>query len=474
MDERNFDKETHQRNDVRFDIATGKRVIGLDNLHSTVPLSIRSIRETKNGYQIFWEDGLTSSFSAEWVQDQIIRWKGNEGMHKASKGRTLWTRLSEESFRASNTLTFESLVTDEGMKSALRLIYEYGILLVTNSPIDDDGAGVSVVASAFGGGSVKNSTTILHLYRSGDKVTILPNGTDGPLRTLYGTVWSTSSHGPHGQEAGTSLADSAYGNLALPLHTDMTYCRDPPGLQIFTMVQPAVDGGTSFFADGYSAAERLRQSKPSAFTMLSSTIRRYRSVDFETGWHLEASGPVVSTRNGEVIAVRHNDLDRLPDLPPPHSSDADAQLFYEQLAEAHHEWDSILNNDEFRLDLNLRRGETVVVANQVCTTVLGFRRTRYMFLCARFTNVVVCCCSVVFMVGKAFRLAHRVHGQLQGVMSAKTSSIQGCECKAIEYGETQPFVGNTQGVSEMMCFLFINGLRTVCFCSYGRVATGLE
>jgi Taurine catabolism dioxygenase TauD, TfdA family len=149
----------------------------------------------------------------------------------------------------------------------------------------------------------------------------------------------------------------------LPLHTDMTYHRDPPGLQIFTMAQPAISGGESVFGDGFAVAERLRCTNPEAFDVLSTTVRRYRCIDCATGWHLEASGPVISDVNGEVVMIRHNDLDRLPDLPPADCGDADG--FYAKLQAAHLAWDQILAEDDMRLVVRLQPGDTIVVANQV-------------------------------------------------------------------------------------------------------------
>jgi alpha-ketoglutarate-dependent taurine dioxygenase len=258
-------------------------------------------------------------------------------------------------------------------------------LLVTNTPILDGGAGVAALASALGGGSIKNSTSLLTHYhdrseRRRHNEILLPRGTDGPLRTLYGTVWSTTSAG---QVPGTSIADSAYGHEALPLHTDMTYHRDPPGLQIFTMIQPSSDsgsgGGASIFGDGFAVADRLRRTHPEAFDMLANTVRRYRCVDYATGWHLEASGPVITvvdhnTNNrgrgnnvGEIVMIRHNDLDRLPDLPPPRSSTSshDSDDFYTKLQEAHRAWDEILADDDVRLVIRLQPRDAIVVANQV-------------------------------------------------------------------------------------------------------------
>lgn len=378
MDRSNYDPATLQRSDVPVDAASGKKVLPNDSpyLRST-ECRVKHITKSSDGYRIFWNDGLESVFPLEWMDRERFRWRGDAPtLSHSAEGlstRTLWTGLTEGTFRDTLSMDFDELVTDEGMKQALRYLYEYGILLLSNTPVDDNGVAVAAMASALGGGAFKNPTTLLHHFRNERNeggVIMLPRGTDGPLRTLYGTVWSTTSTGPHGQDDGTSVADSAYGQDGLPLHTDMTYMRDPPGLQIFTMVQPApaVPGrerGTSTYCDGFAAAERLRETNPRAFEVMRSVIRTYRSIDAVTGWHLEADGPVLSVRSGHVAAVRHNDLDRLPDLPPPDLTATQALEYYDRLRDSHLAWDEILNDDEFRLEVNLRRGDTVVVANQV-------------------------------------------------------------------------------------------------------------
>jgi len=171
-----------------------------------------------------------------------------------------------------------------------------------------------------------------------------------------------------------------------PLHTDMAYYRNPPGLQIFTMCNPADEGGESIFSDGFAVAEYMRKHHRREFDILCETKRVYRSVDFDNGWWLEGSGPIIraidhldgcslqcdsdvsSARWGTVIGIRHNDLDRLPDLPPLNISHDDeaVEKFYTNLFEAHDIWNMILAKDEFRLVIGVKAGETVVVANQRC------------------------------------------------------------------------------------------------------------
>lgn len=365
-DSANFDSVTFQRNDVPYDNDNGKPLPKSRDHLNNCKIADYSFDEQTDTYCIRWEDGHTSQYTQTWVQNELSKWqsKGNQSLK-------LWAQLTEEKVRDPEYKLMvpfqETVMTEEGSSHALQALYQYGIVLVTGTPTDDGGSGVAALAAALGGGSVKegNSTSLLNTYRRHPEFhsIVIPHGTDGPLRTLYGTVWSTSSSG---QPEGASVADSAYTNNGLPLHTDMTYLRDPPGLQIFTMDQPAIKGGESVFGDGYAIAERLRAINTKAFETLSQTIRQYCCIDEATGWHLEAHGPVISVRNGQVVGIRHNDLDRLPDLPPLEWTGKE-QTFYDNLVEAHHAWDELISSDEFRLVVSLQPGDTMVVANQVST-----------------------------------------------------------------------------------------------------------
>ena len=358
-DSSNFDPCTCQRADVSFDVATGKPLPSTSTAGPSI--SIRRATSEGDACRVEWSDGRLSMYPLDWLREQA------SVFHRTgSNNRIYWQDLTEEKVRASSELCmeYENVLSDEGMKQALQSIHRYGILLVTTTPVSEK-SGVAVLGAALSGGSIKNNpnTSLLASHRCGGSDTILEHGTDGPFRTLYGSVWSTSSAS---QEDGTSKADSAYGSDGLPLHTDMTYLRDPPGLQIFTMVQPASRGGESVFADGFAIAEKLRTTSPTAFAVLSKTIRRYRCVDRQTGWNLQASGPVISVRNGKINSIRHNDLDRLPDLPSAGAtSPEDIHAFYSSLEMAHAEWDNLLTKDEFRLVMKLNHGDTVIVANQV-------------------------------------------------------------------------------------------------------------
>jgi Taurine catabolism dioxygenase TauD, TfdA family len=369
MDSSNFDPHTFQRTDVRFDTGNGKPLNTASKKKQTSTFhNIIQCVSDGSFYHIYWGDGHISKYSMEWLDEILQNWKDATRVTSYERKRILWKDLNEDNIRASNNLclSFQEAITDDGMEKSLKALYEYGFLLVTNTPIEDGGCGVAALASAFGGGCYKDepSNLLMH-YRDGHQNQILlPHGTDGPLRTMYGTVWSTATSG---QAIGTSTADSAYGNDGLPLHTDMTYKYDPPGLQIFTMIQPAIHGGDSVICDGFAVATKLREAYPDAFQLLCETTRRYHCIDQVTGWHMEASGPVIgvdnNTNSKQIVMIRHNDLDRLPDLPSP--TTANFPDFYAQLQSAHSIWDQHLSDDSYRLVLRLGPGDTIVVANQV-------------------------------------------------------------------------------------------------------------
>ena len=359
-DTNNFDEATKQRTDVAFDVENGKP---LPSSKQDSKYTIRSCNFNDNHYEIEWGDGCQSRYSTSLVNDILARWQVKED---EKTPRILWTSLTEADVRnnPSLSISFPDVLEASGMEKSLKALYQYGFLFVTETPLGDCGVGIAALAAALSGGSVKESTSssLLANFRSGGSEIMLPHGTEGPLRTLWGTVWSTTSAA---QAEGASVADSAYGQGCLPLHTDMTYHRDPPGLQIFTMVQPALHGGESVFADGFAVANYLKSKYPDAFSTLSTVVRTYRCVDDETGWHLEGNGPIISVNKGLVCAIRHNDLDRLADLPPYGSSWEEVDTFYDKLTYAHRRWDEVLAMDQFRLVMSLKPGDTAVVANQV-------------------------------------------------------------------------------------------------------------
>lgn len=297
-DSQSFDSETHQRNDVYFDSCNGKPSFEeMTQNYSSSKFQVNKINmQTENDgqddtYIIEWKDGHKSSFRSNWIQSHINRLdipsSGKVSELSSRIPRIPWSNLAEDEVRYPTndirlTIPFEDIIhQNERMEQAIQILYQYGILLVTSTPISDNGAGIAALASALSGPVLKSETTLLAHYRKKDaapRKTILDDGTDGPQKTMYGNIWSTHSSK---MAVGTSTADTAYGTEALPLHTDMAYYRDPPGLQIFTMCNPADEGGESTFSDGLALAEYMRKHHEKEFDILCRTVRRFRSIDEE-------------------------------------------------------------------------------------------------------------------------------------------------------------------------------------------------
>jgi hypothetical protein len=130
MDDSNFDENTHQRADVPYDSATGKP--GLSNTKSHNGYSIEQCSVDGEYYKVLWSDGLSSRYSVAWVQRQLDRWK-----EELPEDRQLWSNLTEEDIRNSSALSisFSDLITDTGMNRTVRALYQYGIALVTGTPL---------------------------------------------------------------------------------------------------------------------------------------------------------------------------------------------------------------------------------------------------------------------------------------------------------------------------------------------------
>jgi len=443
-DDKKFDLSTHQRNDVMFDAVNGKPPPSTppSTSSSFIRSTTRELSATAKSKD--WIDTHMSKWSADindfdttWQQSISTTQDASNQINNSTK-RIFWSNWTEDIVRDSNTspilFEYDSLVSDNISKDAtnleheriLKVLYQYGLVLITGTPSNTDSLPVDAMSEATKKAHAANNNSE-NTNQSAESAILQLAAIIGyhPLQTLYGSgVWSTSSqssfydNGNEDSAAGNnstsaSTADSAYGSTSLPLHTDMTYLSTPPGVQVFLMVQPAettshddtaslstsssncnssasVPKGQSIYLDGFAAARQLQIENPEAYRILASTQRIYRCIDNNEGWHLEATGPIIETvqsgKNdyGPVKSIRHNDLDRLPDLPCPNES-KDFDSFYDNMIEAHNAWDDILRRDSMRLVIDLKPGDCILVANQRCM------HGRYAFETSSFPRVVMGC-----------------------------------------------------------------------------------
>lgn len=146
----------------------------------------------------------------------------------------------------------------------------------------------------------------------------------------------------------------AYTPTGLPLHTDNPY-RDPvPTVQILHCLHGASAGGGSLFADGFAAAERLRDLDRAAFDTLASIPMTFRFAS--TDVDLRATTPVIDLDvTGAVRRVTVNNRSM-----EPVGRHLDVDAFYR----AYSVFCELLASPEQRAEVQLGAGQLIAFDNR--------------------------------------------------------------------------------------------------------------
>ncbi|RLN94353.1 hypothetical protein BBJ28_00016498, partial [Nothophytophthora sp. Chile5] len=267
---------------------TRQRQLDTASIPLDAPFHRLEVTERGGAVAIAWDDSVrgtsctASEFDAQWLRDHAYALEGGDAADAATSPypkscrqprlttKTLW---SGEDFSLPSH-DFQSCVAD--IEPLMHDLYSFGLVRVVNTP-----------------------ATMAATEQFASKIGFV-------LRTIYGTMWTTN---PATDAEGYN--DTASTNLELLHHTDGTYIRDPPGLQIFNCVAQAGDGGESRYVDAFHVVETLRRESPEAFRVLSQTPLPYFTVDRDA--HLATMAPLIGVDfAGNVTQFRHNDYDRAP------------------------------------------------------------------------------------------------------------------------------------------------------------------
>jgi gamma-butyrobetaine dioxygenase len=145
----------------------------------------------------------------------------------------------------------------------------------------------------------------------------------------------------------------AYTSLGLPLHTDNPYREPCPTVQLLHCLAAAPTGGASHFADGFSAAERMRADDPNGLETLATTLLQFRFHDSETD--LRAVRPMIEldvTGAVTAVSVNHRSME------PPNTDSIDTARFYR----AYQRFTELLREDQ--IEITLQPGELVAFDNR--------------------------------------------------------------------------------------------------------------
>ncbi|TMW57978.1 hypothetical protein Poli38472_013452 [Pythium oligandrum] len=285
---------------------------------------ITTLASDKGSVSIAWQGkvrGTTcqaSQFDAEWLRMHAY----SDGPHtyprnhrqQTLNGMALWDRSLQ-----LPSHPFNDAIDD--IKPVMEDLYKYGLVMVHATPSSMD-----------------------ETEKFSRKIGFV-------LETIYGTMWTTN---PQTEEQ--EYNDTASTNIELLHHTDGTYMRDPPGLQIFNCIAQAGEGGDSRYVDAFHVAERLRRQNPAAFEFFTKTPLHYHHYDRDA--HLATMEPIIQLDHaGNIVQFRHNDYDRAPLT---HLSFEETELFYKY----HGELLSLLRDPSMEFRVKLQVGQMIIVDNQ--------------------------------------------------------------------------------------------------------------
>ena len=213
-------------------------------------------------------------------------------------------------------IDFEIVQSIEGYKKFLKLLYQYGFVVVKNCKTEI--SSVENIANKIG--YVRNS--------------------------IFGGLWSFESN--------KDRADSAYTQEELRPHTDATYSNDAPGLQLLLCCEYKAKGGDSIMVDGFKIAEMIKKENKEVFEILSTI--NVKGSYIGDGVILEAERPIFNLNSKkEIFQVSFNNYDRAP-----FRFEKDLTIkFYEAIRK----FDLMANSKEYQWRHVLKPGELLIFNN---------------------------------------------------------------------------------------------------------------
>jgi trimethyllysine dioxygenase len=233
--------------------------------------SVDKVSLDNNSKHIFikWLDGTESSLSFELLQSSA---EPRHPQKNAMSSQSVWNSAGEIS--SFPEITYEEVMSDQGIKAWLNNIKRVGFVLVTETPATPEVTKELMERMAY----IRNS--------------------------IFGgfSVWDNKLESPD---------DTAFTSLSIESHTDGTYLHDAPGLQTLHCIKRDSIGGENQLVDGLAIAEKMRHEYPDAFNILCNINIPGRYIKPDT--YLEAYRPLFRINDkGDVIQVSFNNHDRAP------------------------------------------------------------------------------------------------------------------------------------------------------------------
>ncbi|KIJ06601.1 gamma-butyrobetaine dioxygenase, partial [Paxillus involutus ATCC 200175] len=301
-------------------------------LHRTsdIPADIRpapgGLTATTDGVHVRWIDGHESFHSFPFLK----RYSSSAELSKFHRDaeQIPWNALSISQAGALY-IPYKDLTTPSGLLSAITQLTQFGLLFITGVPNEqtsDETCEVRKLVNTFGE------------IRS----------------TFYGELWDVKTR--------RNSPNIAYTDLDLGLHMDLVYFQHPPRYQILHCVRNRVVGGSSVFADGLHAASTLRESHPTDFDVLTTTLVPFHYIN--DGHHLHYEHPTIglethlspNASTSTPLPIKH--LKYSPPFQAPLATSTPPS-FYTALGK----FSALLDDPASRMEYTLREGDAVLFDN---------------------------------------------------------------------------------------------------------------
>lgn len=293
-------------------------------------LALASAGAADGVVRIVWSDGHTTELT-----QQFLRLHSYNPPLTAAVDRipllkpvlpiTLWDVAAISA--APPTVDYAAVMdTEEGLKEYVTKVWQYGFCLVKGVPANPEDTERLVVRLNY----------------------IRP--------THYGGFWDFTLD--------LLVNDTAYTNIAIPLHADGTYWTEAPGLQLFHLLLHEGTGGDTLLVDAFACARQFKQAHPDLYRLLA-TVPVPAHLAGEDGVCVQPtySHPIfVEDATGELVQVRWNQSDRSTLLHPSTFSKlapAQVPLFYQALRT----WAATVHNPKNEWYLRLEPGVCLMFDN---------------------------------------------------------------------------------------------------------------
>ncbi|XP_063962976.1 gamma-butyrobetaine dioxygenase-like [Lytechinus pictus] len=244
-----------------FSATTLSRIAPFRNINdNSIKVNTVSLADDLKSVSINWGDGHVSHYPARWLRCNAF--SESEPDPLADIQLQLWDASTCRD--RMQKFDFNDLLSDDrALYDMLLEVKVLGIALIENTPL------------RFG-----------QLHRLGDRVGFL-------LPSNYGETFQVQSK--------VGASNAAYLATDLPLHTDLTYYNNQPGIQMLHCIQQAdLQGGENTLVDGFKVAEDIMKSSPDSYDVLTKQILEFYDTGTDSvGEYFQHSRHSVLRLNGK-------------------------------------------------------------------------------------------------------------------------------------------------------------------------------